>query len=108
MIACRRHEQQLQFLHSGPQQACGLYRDLMSSSGDVTPTAETPRPRSGRPEFVVPRRVAEVQGRDFALQFALTHGLGLVGAGAPAAARAFLAETLSEQPPGKIVIVIPA
>ena len=31
-----------------------------------------------------------------------------MGIGAPAAARAFLAETLSEQPPGKIVIVIPA
>ena len=42
------------------------------------------------------------------LQLALTHGLGLVGVGAPAAARAFLAETSSAQTPGKIVIVIPA
>jgi hypothetical protein len=52
--------------------------------------------------------VAEVEGRSFAFELSLVHGLGLVGVGAPAALRAFIIERLFAYVPGETVMVIPA
>jgi hypothetical protein len=51
--------------------------------------------------------VAEVEGRSFAFELSLAHGLGLVGVGAPAAIRAFMIERLFAYVPGETVMVIP-
>ena len=84
--------------------ASAAYRFGMSSPGVPAPLPQGAGSASAPPR---PRRLAERDGREAALEVAIARGVGLVSVGAPAALRAFMVNMLDTARPGQFVFAAP-